>query len=212
MRACSVKKGKEGTGRAVTWRQIRAVNAFTMEVSFSGASIGSRAGCVRARARTGICTFGVCDARACSYHFSLDDLKGVGPSFCRAIAAAWCPAETSTHLPLHPAIRQAPVITRHTSHITHHTSSHVTRHTSHITHTSSHTCHQARSCRPRQPFSRCLQEGRPPLCLPPRPLLLPPLSTPQDLQRPRCTSGGRGGGCTCRFTAVQQQEQRQAAG
>jgi hypothetical protein len=28
----------------VTWRQIRAVNAFTMEVSFSGASIGSRAG------------------------------------------------------------------------------------------------------------------------------------------------------------------------
>ncbi len=41
------------------------------------------------------------------YHFSLDDLKGVGPSFCRAIAAAWCPTETSTHLPLHPAIRQA---------------------------------------------------------------------------------------------------------
>ena len=41
---CSVKKGKEGTGRAVTWRQIRAINAFTMEVSFSGASIGSRAG------------------------------------------------------------------------------------------------------------------------------------------------------------------------
>jgi hypothetical protein len=41
------------------------------------------------------------------YHFSLDDLKGVGPSFCRAIAAAWCPSETSTHLPLHPAIRQA---------------------------------------------------------------------------------------------------------
>jgi hypothetical protein len=134
MRACSVKKGKEGTGRAVTWRQIRAVNAFTMEVSFSGASIGSRAGCVRARARTGICTRAVCDARACSYHFSLDDLKGVGPSFCRAIAAAWCPAETSTHLPLHPAIRQEPVITRHTSHVTHHTS-HVTRHTSHITHT-----------------------------------------------------------------------------
>ena len=44
MPSCSVKKGKEGTGRAVTWRQIRAVNAFTMEVSFSGASIGSRAG------------------------------------------------------------------------------------------------------------------------------------------------------------------------
>ena len=43
-RTRSVKKGKEGTGRAVTWRQIRAVNAFTMEVSFSGASIGSRAG------------------------------------------------------------------------------------------------------------------------------------------------------------------------
>jgi len=43
----------------------------------------------------------------CSYHFSLDDLKGVGPSFCRAIAAAWCAGETSTHLPLHPAIRQA---------------------------------------------------------------------------------------------------------
>jgi hypothetical protein len=41
------------------------------------------------------------------YHFSLDDLKGVGPSFCRAIAAAWCPSETSTHMPLHPAIRQA---------------------------------------------------------------------------------------------------------
>ena len=44
---------------------------------------------------------------ASRYHFSLDDLKGVGPSFCRAIAAAWCPSETSTHLPLHPAIRQA---------------------------------------------------------------------------------------------------------
>ena len=41
------------------------------------------------------------------YHFSIDDLKGVGPSFCRAIAAAWCPSETSTHLPLHPAIRQS---------------------------------------------------------------------------------------------------------
>ena len=58
-----VQKSKDGTGRVVCWKELGITNAYTLEASFQGPSMGDRAG----------------------MHFSMTDLEEMGEMFCKGI-------------------------------------------------------------------------------------------------------------------------------
>lgn len=61
--AFSVSRSKRGTGRVVGWSEAGITNSFTLEATFAGASIGSKAG----------------------YHYHTGDFEGIGRGLCIAL-------------------------------------------------------------------------------------------------------------------------------
>uniref|UniRef100_A0A383WKG5 Peptidase M14 domain-containing protein n=1 Tax=Tetradesmus obliquus TaxID=3088 RepID=A0A383WKG5_TETOB len=80
-----VQKSKAGTGRVVGFRELGLVNAYTIEASFCGASVGKYA----------------------KQHFNTGHLEDMGAALVRTLVDYWAPAELSSAAELSAQLQAA---------------------------------------------------------------------------------------------------------